>query len=129
MTFPIPESVTRRYKKEITPSRAELFKSILNKYPSRVNFCKSEIMSVVREQGKSSFPLWIKLCQIDNDVYQLPIIDSSTEITEVKSSFGEPLTEANLEQMVEFLFNEKFEDREVKSSEFIAMKEACSSCR
>lgn len=124
MTFPIPESVTRRYKKEITPSRAELFKSILNKYPSRVNFCKSEIMSVVREQGKSSFPLWIKLWQIDNDVYQLPIIDSSTEITEVKSSFGEPLTQLNLEQMVEFA-NEKFGDREVKSSEFIAaMKEA-----
>ena len=124
MTFPIPESVTRRYKKEITPSRAELFKTILNKYPSRVNFSKSEIMSVVREQGKSSFPLWIKLWQIDDDVYQLPIIDSSTEITEVKSSFGEPLTQLNLEQMVEFA-NEKFGDREVKSSEFIAaMKEA-----
>ena len=124
MTYTVSESIKKRYKKEITPSRAKLISAILNKYPRRVNFCKSEIMSVVNEQGMSSFPLWLKLWQTDNDLFQLPIIDENTEITEVKSSFGEPLTQLNLEQMVEFA-NEKFGDREVKSSEFIAaMKEA-----
>jgi len=124
MTYEVPESITKRYKKEITPARAELISAILNTYPGRVNFAKSEIMSVVEERGASSFPLWIKLWQTDTDLYQLPIIDNTTEIKAVKSSFGEPLTQLNLEKMVDFA-NEKFGDREVKSSEFIAaMKEA-----
>ena len=125
MTYVIPESITKRYKKEITPQRAELISAILNKYPKRINFCKSEIMSVVEERGMSSFPLWLKLWQTDTDLYQLPIIDSNTEIKPVKSSFGEPLTQLNLEQMVEFA-NDKFGDREVKSSEFIAAMSSAS---
>ena len=96
MTYVIPESITKRYKKEITPQRAELISAILNKYPKRINFCKSEIMSVVEELGMSSFPLWLKLWQTDTDLYQLPIIDSNTEIKPVKSSFVEPLTQLNL---------------------------------
>ena len=124
MTYEVPESITKRYKKEITPARAELISAILNTYPGRVNFTKVEIMSVVEERGASSFPLWIKLWQTDTNLYQLPIIDNTTEIKAVKSSFGEPLTQLNLEKMVDFA-NEKFGDREVKSSEFIAaMKEA-----
>ena len=79
MTYTVSESIKKRYKKEITPSRAKLISAILNKYPRRVNFCKKEIMSVVNEQGMSSFPLWLKLWQTDNDLFQLPIIDENTE--------------------------------------------------
>ncbi len=124
MTYKIPASITNRYKKEITPSRAAMFEAILNTYPGRVNFTKKEIMDVVESRGATSFPLWIKLWQTGENLFQLPIIDDATEIKKVKSSFGEPLTQLNLEKMVEFA-NSKFGEREVKSSEFIsAMKEA-----
>ena len=123
MTFEVSKTAQKRYKKEITPARARLFKAVLDTYPGRVNFAKKEIVAVCQKEERG-YPLWMELWKIDTDLYQLPIIDENTEIKEVKSNFGTPLTQLNLEEMVAFA-EKTFGKREVKSSELLSeMKKA-----
>jgi len=123
MTFEVSKTAQKRYKKEITPARARLFKAVLDTYPGRVNFAKKEILAVCQKEERG-YPLWMELWKIDTDLYQLPIIDENTEIKEVKSNFGTPLTQLNLEEMVAFA-EKTFGKREVKSSELLSeMKKA-----